>query len=84
MKITEPIELAIRNAKRMPKQKGKSAYLKFLSGEKVTRADAIFACCYECVGGEQTKPCTAITCPLTLYCQWNDVHEVQDSNQLFE
>ena len=64
-------KLAHKNALKYPKKTGKAYYLKFLKGESLTRNEAIMAKCYECVLGEDTEPCLAETCPLTLYCQWN-------------
>lgn len=63
---------AYKNAEKLPKQIGKADYIRFLKGERLTRDEAIKAKCYECVGGEDTLPCHAATCPLTLYCQWNN------------
>lgn len=65
------IEIAIKNAKRMPKKSGKAEYIKHLTGHRLTRDQAIRAKCYECVQGEDTRPCDIIECALTTYCQWN-------------
>ncbi len=73
-------ELEIRNARNLPKQVGKSDYLKHLKGERLTRDKAIKAKCYECVGGEDTRPCNVITCALSQYCQWNPNKEVRQAS----
>lgn len=61
----------IERAKTMPKRSGRAEYIKFLEGHRLTRAQAIKAKCYECVGGEDTKPCTIPSCALAEFCQWN-------------
>jgi hypothetical protein len=61
----------LSNAEKMPRKQGKAEYLKHLHGKRLTRDEAIRAKCYECVGGEDTSPCTIIHCALTQYCQWN-------------
>ena len=53
-----------------PKKAGKADYMRFLRGEKLTRAEADRATCYECVAGEDTQPCIVYTCPSFDYCQW--------------
>lgn len=53
-----------------PKKAGRSDFLRFLNGEKLTRAQSIKAKCYECSAGEDTQPCLAKYCPLIDYCQW--------------
>ncbi len=65
------IEQAIKNATAMTRRTGKADYLNFLRGKKLTRAQAIKATCFECVGGEDTSPCKIETCPLTPFSQWN-------------
>lgn len=62
----------IESVKRWPRQAGKADYLRFLQGEKLTRAEAIKSKCYECNCGQDTEPCLVETCPLQPYCQWND------------
>jgi hypothetical protein len=62
----------LQSVKSWPKKSGKADYLKFLSGENLTRAGAIRAKCYECVVGEDTQPCIVETCPLSSFCQWNN------------
>jgi len=62
---------ALKTAFNYPKKTGKVNYIRFLKREQLTRDEAIKAKCYECVGGEDTEPCLAVTCPLTLYCPWN-------------
>lgn len=71
--LTEAQLRKIKNVKNnWKKTKGKAAFIKFLSGEKLGRTEAIQAKCYECVQGEETGPCLADSCPLTQYCQWNN------------
>ena len=53
-----------------PRKSGKTDYLRFLNGEKLTRAQVLRAKCYECVTGEDTKPCIVGHCPISDYCQW--------------
>jgi hypothetical protein len=61
-----------QQVEKWPRKKGKAAYMKYLSGGSITRAEAIHAKCYECVLGEDTEPCLASRCPLQEYCQWNE------------
>lgn len=63
------IEQAIKNATAMTRRAGKADYLNFLRGKKLTRAQAIKAKCFECVGGEDNRPCKIETCPLALFSQ---------------
>ncbi len=60
----------LQAVKTWPKKSGKADHLKFLNGERLTRAEAIKAKCYECVSGDDTQPCTVKTCPLLGFCQW--------------
>ena len=60
----------IKNVKKWPRKPGKADYLRFLNDEILTRAEAIKATCYECVQGEDTRPCLDKTCPLRDFCQW--------------
>ena len=53
-----------------PRKSGKTDYLRFLNGEQLTRSQALKAKCYECVTGEDTKPCAVGHCPIIDYCQW--------------
>ena len=55
-----------------PRKSGKADYLRFLNGEKLTRAQAIKAHCYQCVAGEDTQPCLVQYCPLIDFSQWGD------------
>ena len=54
----------------LPRRQGRTLYLKYLRGESLTRGEAIKAKCYECVNGEDFKPCNVITCPLLAYCPY--------------
>jgi len=69
----------LANVKKWPKKAGKADYLRFLSGERLTRDQVIKAMCYSCVAGEDTDPCTAVTCTLIQYCPWNTLEESGDS-----
>jgi len=71
MTTSDKLAQQVANVNNWPKKVGKAAYLKFLQGKRLTRAEAIRAKCYECVGGEDTNPCTVFTCPLLPYCPWN-------------
>lgn len=68
--MEEQREQTIRNVERWPKKPGKSDFLRHLRGERLTRAEVIRAKCFECVGGEDTRPCNVVECALTHYCQW--------------
>jgi hypothetical protein len=74
-------EIAIKNANAMPQKAGRADYLKHLKGQTLTRNQAIRAKCYECVGGEDTKPCNISSCPLTQFSQWNNREEANDDNE---
>jgi len=55
----------LKSVRHWPKKRGKSFYLKFLQGEKLTPMAAIAAHCYSCEGGESTgEPCSVDTCAL--------------------
>lgn len=53
----------IQQAKTWGAKKGKSLYLKFLSGIYLTHAQAIAAYCYSCTCGTSST-CTVAHCPL--------------------
>ena len=71
--MTSPDRHAQQSAsvRKWPKKSGRADYIRHLDGERLTRAEAIRAKCYECVCGEDTEPCLASLCPLIQYCQWN-------------
>jgi hypothetical protein len=71
----------IKNAERMPRKSGKAEYIRFLKGQKLTRGEAIKATCFECIGGEDTRPCNIPLCPLTQYCQFNGDREVNAESE---
>jgi hypothetical protein len=73
-------EQTIKNVKKWAKKTGKADYLRYLEGERLTRDEAIKARCYECIQGEDTRPCHVITCPLTLYSQWNTEAEGENES----
>lgn len=64
-------EQTIKNMEKWPKKPGKADLLRHLKGECLTRNEAIRAKCYECGGGEDTRPCHVTGCALTQYCPWN-------------
>lgn len=68
---------ARRRVQAWPRRAGKSDLLKHLNGEQLTRAQAIRAKCYECVGGEDIQPCDVTACPLTSFCQWNRAKKIE-------
>lgn len=61
----------IKDVQAWPRRAGKAELLRHLRGERLTRAEAISAKCYECIQGEDPRPCTVTGCPLTQYCQFN-------------
>jgi len=61
----------LQSVKNWPRKSGKADYTKFLNGEALSRSAAIRAKCYECTTGEDTRPCSVATCPLSGFCQWN-------------
>ena len=71
MRHPSTVEKHIADVEKWPRKTGKIHYLRFLQGEKLTRAQAIQAKCYECVQGGDTRPCLVSTCPLISFCQWN-------------
>lgn len=53
-----------------PKRKGKAELIRYLDGKVLTRASAITAKCYECMGGydeADLKDCEVVSCPLYPY-----------------
>ncbi len=73
-------EEILRNVKRWARKPGKADLLRHLRGERLTRAEAIKAKCYECIEGEDIRPCLVSGCSLTQYCQWN-LSEQQDTEE---
>lgn len=69
--MSDQRQQAIKNVQAWPRRAGRAELLKHLRGERLTRAEAIKARCYECIQGEDPRPCTVVTCALTTYCQWN-------------
>jgi len=57
------LETKIRDVQAWPKRPGKADLLKYLHGERITRAQAINGKCYECEGGEGGD-CTIRECLL--------------------
>lgn len=62
----------IENVEKWPIQTGKALYLRRLHGGRLTRDEAIKACCYQCLQGVDTEECLAVFCPLHQFCQWNE------------
>jgi len=60
----------IKNVEKWKRKAGKAEYERFLKGEKLTRAEAIRAHCYQCTQGEDTEPCCVLCCPLRPFSQW--------------
>lgn len=60
----------LKDVKHWKQQYGKSAYVKYLNGEKLTRSQAIAAKCYECNGNEAT--CYSVLCPLYPLTQFKE------------
>jgi hypothetical protein len=65
--------------------KGKAEYLKFLTGFRVTRNQAIKAKCYECSGyyhdstdGVKGRDCKIPTCPLYPYMPFRVYGSIKD------
>ena len=69
----------IKNVKSWPKKAGRANYLRYLHGEKLTRAESMEAYCYVCVCGGDTAPCIVPECPLTPFCQWNKPKKATES-----
>lgn len=70
------LELKIRNVTSWPRHAGKSDLLKYLRGERITRAQAINGKCYECEGGEGGD-CTIRECPLLPFSPYGPETEDQ-------
>lgn len=68
-KTDDRLNIALKNAHNWKQRQGKAMYLKHLRGELLTRAQAIFAKCFECNGDADT--CSVVTCALLPYCQFN-------------
>ncbi|MBT1070993.1 hypothetical protein [Pelotalea chapellei] len=71
----------IKQAQTMPKKAGRQEYIKHLEGKTLTRRQAIRAKCFECVGGNDSRPCTIPTCPLMAFSQWNSKDEGKDEGE---
>lgn len=55
---------------------GRSEYLKFQRGEKLSRAQAVSAQCFECNGFsvEKAHDCRGTSCPLYPWSPWGKSH----------
>lgn len=76
--MTNKTQQFIKNASAMPKKAGRAEYIKHLEGKRLTRDQAIRAKCYECVGGDDTRPCKISTCSLTAFCQWTIKEDIAE------
>lgn len=61
--------LLIRQSKKDPTSAGRTQYLRFLNGEKLTYREAVLAKCYDCDGGHSDGryDCEVLPCPLRMY-----------------
>ena len=61
--------LLIRQSKKDPTSAGRTQYLRFLNGEKLTYREAVLAKCYDCDGGHSDGryDCEVLSCPLRIY-----------------
>ncbi len=62
-------DLLLRQSKRDPTSAGRTQYLRFLNGEKLTYREAVLAKCYDCDGGHSDGryDCEVLSCPLRMY-----------------
>lgn len=58
------LDTALSWSESQPRKKGKSSYIKFLRGQKISLRQAIEAACFRCT---DFAGCSAIDCPLILY-----------------
>jgi hypothetical protein len=58
--------IRVRNAKEGKSSKGKSFYINYLSGKKITQRQAILSKCYECMGyyADGRRDCLMQDCAL--------------------
>ena len=61
--------LLTRQSKKGPTSAGRTQYLRFLQGEKLTYREALLAKCYDCDGGHSDGryDCEVLSCPLRMY-----------------
>ena len=66
--------LLIRQSKKDPTSAGRTQYLRFLNGEKLTYREAVLAKCYDCDGGHSDGryDCEVLSCPLRMYMPYKD------------
>ena len=66
--------LLIRQSKKDPTSAGRTQYLRFLQGEKLTYREALLAKCYDCDGGHSDGryDCEVLSCPLRRYMPYKD------------
>ena len=59
----------IRQTKKDPTSGGRTQYLRYLQGEKLTYKEALLAKCYDCDGGhtDGRYDCEVLSCPLRRY-----------------
>lgn len=64
----------IRQSKKDPASAGRTQYLRYLQGEKLTYKEALLAKCYDCDGGHSDGryDCEVLTCPLRMYMPYKD------------
>ena len=66
--------LLTRQSKKDPTSAGRTQYLRFLQGEKLTYREALLAKCYDCDGGHSDGryDCEVLSCPLRRYMPYKD------------
>jgi hypothetical protein len=61
------------NIARLPSASGRSEFIKFFKGDRITLSESILAKCYECTGHYQDgrEDCGCDICPLHPYMPYN-------------
>lgn len=67
-------DLLLRQSKRDPVSAGRTQYMRFLDGEKLTYREAVLAKCYDCDGGHSDGryDCEVLSCPLRMHMPYKD------------
>ena len=66
----------LESAKSGPKRRGKTEYIRYLEGGKITRSQAVRAKCFDCNGMGESNECSIETCALLPFSPYREKKEV--------
>ncbi len=64
----------VKQCEKDPTSSGRTQYLRYLRGEKLTYREALLAKCYDCDGGHSDGryDCEVLSCPLRMFMPYKD------------